>query len=230
MSALDESSHWLLDCTRDRFLELITQPGFACLLRLARHVNALRFGQAALNHAQDDDGPIGLRSRPGAFFYHGGVLFEALQLVPELRVHFAANPHWERSFGRFGTDDEVRALYAQGTDLHRLRNHVGFHVLGIVPERSLPTLNLPDYVLARGIGRSVGKTYYELADTVALHYLLGAPEDFEAFIAAFEKRGAKVTALLVSFLEASDILLPRAFEALGIRPRIIPPPDDDVAA
>ncbi|WP_291990504.1 hypothetical protein, partial [Luteitalea sp.] len=137
------------------------------------------------------------------------MLFEALGLIPELRVHFGTHAHWTRSFGRFGSDDEVRARLAQGTDLHRLRNHVGFHVLGIVPERSLPTLELPDYVLASGLGTKQGHVYYDLGDMIALHYLLGSPKTFEAFMREFEARGSKVTELLLSFLEASDILLLR---------------------
>ena len=225
-----EDPHWVIEISRERLLALTKSEPFWSLMRLARHVNALRFGQAALFHANGDDGPIGRRARPSSFFYNGSVLFEALALVPELRKHHSTNPYWERSFGRFGSDAEVRALAAQGTDLHRLRNHVGFHVLDIVPERSLPSLDLPDYILASGHGFTQGQVYYDLADTIALHYLLGAPKSFDAFIAAFSDRGATITALLMDYLEASDIFLPRAFEALGLTIRIVDPDANGDAA
>lgn len=87
-------------------------------MRLARHVNALRFAQIALADADErEDRPVSYRARPSAFIYTGSVLVEGLALIPELRTHFATNPHWRRSFGRFGSDEDVRALYAQGSDL-----------------------------------------------------------------------------------------------------------------
>jgi hypothetical protein len=206
-------SPWTIELSRERLAEFAQNQSFHCLMRLARHVNALRFAQVALVHANDQgEGPIAFRARPGAFFYTGSILYEALSLVPELRRYFATNPHWERSFARFGDDEAVRALTAKGSDLQRLRNHVGYHVLPMVTERSLPTLDLPDYVLVRGVGKQVGNLYYELADVIALHYLFDAPTAFSKLLAEFETRGEAITKVLIDFLEASDILIPRVLE------------------
>jgi hypothetical protein len=194
-------------------------------MRLGRHVNALRFAQAAMVHAWNDDGPVGHRSRSASLFVYGSVLYEAFDLVPELRRWFEANPHWNRSFGRFGTDEAIREKIQQGSDLHRLRNHVGSHVLPMVPVRSLPRLDLPEYVLARCRGRTVGNMHYELADTMALHYVFDAPATFSQLLEEFDRRGSQLTALMQDFLEAADILIPRAFEAWGFRGRPTPAPD-----
>ena len=82
----------------------------------------------------------------------------------------------------------------------------------MVPERSLPTLDLPDYVLVRGIGKEVGNLYYELADVIALHYLFDAPAAWSDLLKEFEARGAAITKVLLDFLEAADILIPRVLE------------------
>ena len=204
---------WTIEFNRERLAEFAQDPAFHCLMRLARHVNALRFAQVALVDANErEEGPVSFRARPAAFFYMGSVLYEALQMVPELRSHFERNARWTRSFGRFGRDEDERVLIAKGTDLQRLRNHVGSHVLPMVPERSLPTLDLPDYVLVRGVGKQVGNLYYELADVIALHYLFDAPAAWNTLLHEFEVRGAAVTKVLVDFLEAADILIPRVLE------------------
>jgi hypothetical protein len=213
MAEKDWDSPWTIEFSRERLAEFAHDQSFHCLMRLARHVNALRFAQVALVHANNEgEVPIAFRARPSAFFYTGSVLYEALSIVPELREHFASNPHWERSFGRFGDDEAVRALTAKGSDLQRLRNHIGYHVLPMVTERSLPTLDLPDYVLVRGVGKQVGNLYYELADVIALHYLFDAPAAFSTLLEEFELRGEAITKLLLDFLAASDILIPRVLE------------------
>lgn len=222
MTQEGDEGPWHIECSPEVFPRVANRKDFQAIMRLARHVNALRFGQAALNQSRDDDGPAGRRARPGVFFYGGSVLFEALQLVPELRVHFGQHPQWGRSFGRFGQDGEVRARIAKGTLLHRLRNHVGFHVLGMVPELSLPKLTLPDYVIASGLGRRVGDIYYDLADLIPLHYLLGAPDTYDEFLKRFEAEAATVRDLILDFLNAADILLPHALRELGLTLRLQP--------
>lgn len=212
-------ARWLVEIPFDRLEAIGNTESFWTLLRLARHVNAFRFGQGALYRAQDDDSPAGVRQRSAAFFFHGGVLYEALKMIPDLRVHFGANPHWDRSFGRYGTDEDVRAQYAQGTVLHRLRNHVSYHVLPMVPEKSWPRLALPQFVFVRAHGHSVGSLYYELADTVALHYVLGAPATYDGFLQSFKRVGGEITTKMLAFAEAADILIPRALQAWGLSPR-----------
>lgn len=225
--AVEQDAHWGIECSAERLQVLIREPGFHEVMRLARIVNAMRFGQAALYHARDDDGPVGIRSRSSGFFFHASILFEGLQLIPELRQMFGTHGDWERSFGTFGSDEDVRALVAQGTLLHRIRNHVGAHVLAIVPERSLPRLDMPRYVLVRAHGPAVGAVHYQLADEMALHYVLERPSSFSELLREFELQGSEVTALLMRFLDAADILIPRALGTWGLAVRFLATEDDE---
>lgn len=224
--ALEENAHWGVECTPERLRELVAEPGFYDIMRLSRIVNAMRFGQAALHFARNDDGPIGMRSRSSGFFFHGSMLFEGLQLIPQLRKAFGHQPEWERSFGVFGTDVEVLSLTAQGTVLHRIRNHVGAHVLPIVPERSLPKLDLPRFVLIRAHGPTVAAVHYELADEMALHYVLERPNSFSELLREFEAQGTQVTELLVRFMDAADVLIPHALASWNLEPQYLVSDDD----
>jgi hypothetical protein len=211
------SSNWHIYCSPDRFEELRGNIAFHRLLDLARHVNALRFAQVALVHVGDSDEPSAARQRSSVFFYYGGILYEALQLIPLLREQFGTLEAWVAGFGGFGSDEDVRAMVAQGTDLHRLRNHLAFHVRPMVTTQSLPRLNLPNYDFATGTGRSVGAVYYNLSDTLAIHYLVGSPTDYDEFMRRFVDRASQVRDLALRYMQAADKLIPAALKGLGFR-------------
>jgi hypothetical protein len=214
-------AEWVLSCDPVRFAELREKSEFALLLRLGRHANALRFCLRALRAELADDGPVGSRARPAAFFYYSGSLFEAFDLVQELRAVFGSSPHWEASFGRFGSEADVRALIARYSDLHTVRNHVGFHVAAHVPSQSLGRLALPEYVVARGAGSDPSTIFYELADTMAAHYVFGSQAEFAEFEAAFVERGTHITSLFMDFLASTDTLTMGTLRSWGFAPRFV---------
>src|ERR1043166_4516440 len=128
---------WQLYCDNATFDALRSNEAFHRLLDLARHINALRYGISATASAAGDDTPNGDRQRFGTFYYLGGVLFEAVKLVPLLRLHFGASESWHDGFAAYGDDHAIRCRVEQGGDLHRLRNHTSFHFLPMVSQQSL---------------------------------------------------------------------------------------------
>jgi hypothetical protein len=220
LSSRRADAEWVILCSREQFEPLRTDPAFHRLIDLARHVNALRLGQAALFvHGDDDDSPSASRQRSATFLYHAGILFEALDLIPQLRTHFGDLDFWESTFGVFGDDQAIAGLRAKGTDLQKLRNHASFHVLPIVAQRSLARLEMDEYVFASGRGRTVGDIYYNLADTVPIHYVVGAPREREKFLAEFERMATEVRDLVLKFLEAADRFIPRVLRRYGFKRR-----------
>lgn len=143
-------------------------------------------------------------------------------MIPLLRSHFQSFAEWRTGFGRFGDDASVRALVKQGKDLQRLRNHVAFHMLEMVPKQSLPKLPMSEYVIASGSGPSNGNVYYDLADTVAAHYVCGCPTDGRQFETALLRIGTGTRDLAARFLESGDMLMRGALKRYKVRLKVGP--------
>jgi hypothetical protein len=211
---------WEILCSREQFEPLRDDEAFHRLIDLARHVNAIRFGQAALSlHRESEDSPSASRQRSATFLYHAGIIYEALGLIPKLRQHYGTLDFWEETFGVFGDDGAIAAIRAKGTDLQKLRNHASFHVLPMVAEKSLARLEMDEYVFASARGRTVGDIYYNLADTVPIHYVIGAPRERDRFMAEFERMATEIRDLVLKFLEAADRFIPRVLRQYGFKRR-----------
>jgi hypothetical protein len=208
---------WKVVCREEDLGRLRTDKGFHRLLDLARHVNALRLGQVALVEAGDDDTPSAARQRSATFLYHAGILYEALALIPELRKHFGERREWADTFAAFGDDATIQSLRSRGRDLHTLRNHTAYHMLPIVAEQSLARLKMDEYVFATGVGKQVGQIYYNLADTVAVHYAIGSPPERDQFMREFERIAVHVRDVALQFLDAADRFIPRMLKAYEFR-------------
>lgn len=214
-AAEEQASPWKIVCAPATFDKLREAPNLHRILEVGRHVNALRYGMAALAAIAKDDSPHANRQRSATFFYFGGVLFEAYSLIPILRQHFGHLRAFKTTFGTFGSDEDIRARLARGGDLHTLRNHTSFHVLPMVAGKSLKTLNMLEYVLATGVGKTGIEVYYNLADTVPLHYAVGAPADGVQFRKEFERIAAETRDLAISFVAAGDKLIGAVAHSMG---------------
>jgi hypothetical protein len=201
------AENWQLFCDRATFDTLRGNVAFHRLLDLARHINALRYAISASGAAIGDDTPNGDRQRLGTFYYLGGVLFEAIGLVPELRPHFESHRAWKKGFAHYGDDDAIRARVKKGGDLQRLRNHTSFHFLPMVSERSLARLQLDEYTFTSGLGPSRGFVYHNLADAVGVHYLAGAPTDGERFAAEVERLATMTMDMALEYITHGSNLI-----------------------
>lgn len=208
---------WKIACDAETFAALRENEAFHRLLDLARHVNALRYGIAAVAAVGGRDTPNAARQRSCTFFYHGGILFEAFQLIARLRPHFEHLEAWSNGFAEFGTDEEVRNRLERGGDLHTLRNHTSFHVLHIVAPKSLEALHMDEYVFTSGQGSTSGEVYHFLADTVPLHYVIGAPKDGADFQREFERIATETRDLAIQFIKAAEKLIGPALKEFGFK-------------
>jgi hypothetical protein len=210
-----DNKSWKIVCDPERFQKLRHDVGFHRLLDLARHSNALRYAIAAVYDVGDANTPWAARQRSATFFYHGGILYEALKLIPRLRPHFQHLPGWQSGFGKFGSDEAILKRLRKGGDMHILRNHTSFHVLEMVASQSLKTLTMPEYVFSTGRGKRGGEVYHNLADTVALHYVIGSPREGAQFTKEFKRIAIEMRDLAIEYLAASDRLLGAALPTMG---------------
>lgn len=206
---------WIISAPEEVIAPLRTDERFHRILDLARHVNALRYAMSATASVGYRDDPNAVRQRAGTFFYFAGVLYEAFELVQVLRSHYGNTPLWADSLGVYGSEDEVRSRLARGGDLHTLRNHTAFHVTAQVAPRSLKKLRMPEYTFASGKGRQSGMVYYNLADTVAIHYAVGAPADGDILMPEFLRVAEETRDLALDFIRQSDKLIARCLLAWG---------------
>lgn len=214
-----DAAAWQFYCEPATFDALRTNPAFHRLLELARHVNALRYAVSASAAVIGDNSPNGDRQRFGTFYYLGGVLFEAFDLLPKLRPHFENTEAWRQGFARYGTDQEIRHRIRQGGDLHRLRNHTSFHFLEIVSAKSLAKLQFAEYTFTSGLGRQNGFVYHNLADAVGLHYLAGSPADGDLFDERAVRLATESRDLALEYLSCASKLIGQAIKGFGFKRR-----------
>lgn len=162
-------SPWRVVCDEERFNELREDDRFVALLTLGRATNAIRFYHHAYLDAAEDDSPAGKRQRLNAFMFLGAALREALRYSQTLGRHFADSPGFE-CFRKLLGSNETQA-YQNGI-LRHLRNKVTAHFEEQITRETLSSLDFGDPRLACGEGKTVGASYYDLADEVAVHSVL----------------------------------------------------------
>lgn len=209
---MEEGSLWEVVCSEEQFELLRKDERFVALLTLARAVNAVRFYHLAYLAAKDDETPSGKRQRVNAFMFTSAALYESLGYAGTLGRFFAEVPAFECLGALLGRKD-VKA-YRQGIARH-LRNKVTAHFDEQITAKTLADLQFARPRLATGQGRTVGDSYYELADEVAVHSALVADADEPRPWDELAELMAQTAEISAEFGKCSDKLIANLAEEMG---------------
>src|SRR6266404_3074188 len=165
-----ENSYQEIRTSKGEFDKLRSDRRFAKLLNLARVVNAIYFCFHSLLEYSGDTTPAGQRQHLNAFFFSTGALYEGLVVADSLEKYFGDRESYQNGFGKFLNDPATQEL--RRTTLKRMRNKFVFHYDEDVAKKLLKLLDLKSYVFATNIGSKRKGTYYNLADEVAINYLV----------------------------------------------------------
>jgi hypothetical protein len=202
---------------------LRSDPRFHAVMKLSRIANTIRFTQVALTQHRMADTPTAKRQRFSSFFYASAIVFEGLKLTQTLGKDFGNLPEYKNGFGRIHADPKVRRL--RETILDRARNEMVFHLDEEVPKEGLATLNVDKWVVASGSGPQIQDSYFDLADVLLIHYLIGSPDSNQDFLAAYKQALVDITALLLDFVSSAESLIARVLKDLGATLEYpVPPP------
>lgn len=205
---------WEVVASADEFRELRLDPCIVPLLRIARVTNALSLGMLGMLRPIEDQSPAGHRVRWSALFYTGALLHEGLQIAEGLAETLRSLPAYRDGFAAIQADPEVQAL--RRDFLKRLRNQATFHVDAAVFRSVLGSdTDRSEVVFASGRGKQAGEIYFDLADHLAVEYLIGGPYTSERGWQSLEVLMTGISDLARRFNIAAHSLVPAALAQMG---------------
>lgn len=206
---------WEISLPGDEFEKLRLDPRLARLLTLARVVNALRFCQLSVFSLTDADTPSNRRQRINAFLFTAGILYEGLRVAATLGKDFANRKAFTEGMGVLLGEERTKEL--RKTILNRLRNKIVFHYDEDVAPTGLEKMRLDSYRFATGVGRRNGDVYYDLADEVAVNFILGEPESPDEERKILAAMITDVTEVSLAFADAAEHLIVDVLSEMGWR-------------
>lgn len=169
--------------------KLSNDQKFILVMRLARFYNQLSFCHTAFIQTPANDEPISLRQRFNSSMFASSVLYEAIKIVSDLGKEFKTYPSFKKGFGTFLRDKEV--IYLREKVLNKVRNGIVYHIDKGPIEETLETLDIRQLELFTITENEDVGLYFNLADDIALNYLIGkhsSPEkEREYFVEVIDK-------------------------------------------
>lgn len=209
---MQDEFRWQVVCDEETFQELQGDERFIALLTLGRTVNAIRFYHLAYLEAKDDETPSGKRQWMNAFMFLGAALREALGYANTLGKMFSEEGAFDCFRELLG--QETTKTYRNGI-LRHLRNKVTAHFDEQITASTLTELEFSDPKLVVGEGRSVGGSYYDLADEVAVHSVLVAETDEPRSWSELENLMKQTAEISAEFGRCADRLIGEMAKQMG---------------
>jgi hypothetical protein len=100
---------------------------FACVVALARAVNALNSAHSLMMSTTDKKAPAAIRDRMNSYFFVSAILYEALDLIRKMRAVFRNDKSFQNSLQIVLKDKTAQAL--EQTHLKAARRDAVFHYL-----------------------------------------------------------------------------------------------------
>jgi hypothetical protein len=205
---------WDMTCPAKLFATLRSDKEFTFLVALARSVNALKFGIAAIEAVGDQVSPGAERQRFQGFLYLTGALHELLEFKKESE---------ERWSGLTAYQDAFNALNNEGLDakttklISKVRNRVAFHMKIDVVERTLPQMPLETLCFLAAEGKRRMESNYELANIITFGFAFGPLNDIEKAYVDFHEYYGLMLLLIQKFTYLADNVIVRRLRARGVR-------------
>lgn len=161
----------------EEFEHLRTNARFILLLRLSRYVNQAEFCLEAFPKVDGDPSVSERRQMFNSMLFSAGVLYEALGIIPQLSKNFRHFPSYKKGFEKLWKDKNTHFLKEQ--ILPKLRNGIIFHVDQGPIEETLKSVEFDEYVFFAKEGDGKINDHLQLADDIALNFVLRDAKDDE---------------------------------------------------
>jgi hypothetical protein len=196
---------WEVYISKEDFEQLRSDAHFLALLPLARVVNALKFCFQTMIEHGNNDSPSGLRQHMNAFLFGCGVLYEGLKIANTLGKHFGDREAFCEGFGKLLKSKETKKL--NDTVLNPMRNKLVFHFDEDVAPSVLKNLDLERYAFATADGAKSGEVYYNLADDIAINFIIGEPGSREEEERILREAFQSISIVITGYVNSADTLI-----------------------
>jgi len=210
-----QPEHWEAYISKENFNQLRSNPHLASLLTLARVVNALRFCFRVLIDFSGDKSPAGQRQHINALLFSTSVLYGGLQLTDTLTKHFGSRASFQEGFAPLLAESRTENLRTKV--LKPWRDKTVSHFDRDVASKTINSFNLdlPSYLFVTASGHKTGDLYYNLADEVAINFILGERTSKEEENQRFAEILKDTSDVLTRFVSAADALIVDVLGEMG---------------
>jgi hypothetical protein len=205
--------NWEVVFTKEQIENLRSDPRFAGVLTLARAVNAIMFCNQALLEGADKNEPSDLRQRMNALLLSAGILFESLDVAEKTAKELGNHPSYKKGLKKLLENSKTLRLRSKA--LLRLRNQIAFHFDPKVASKTLKELDLPAYQFATGVGSSRGTMYFQLADEVAINYLIGIIDPTGDELKTLGDLLTEIGELMTGYINAAETFIAHVIIDMG---------------
>lgn len=204
---------WVIEVESEQAKELTNEDSFIEIVALMRVLNSMRTLQHAAamagSHEEVVDGvepPSERRRRYNTFLLLAATAYEGLKTTRSLGEYFS---HLDTYSALSDHINSKRSRKIENDLLMEIRNKMSFHFDKEELVQGIKSLPKDDFILVRGLGRSVAETHYEFADDAALSYLVHL-ETFEDLEERMVGVIGDVTDYLLEFMKRSDRFIAEA--------------------
>ena len=196
---------WKITVGGSRLQALRGDRGFQRIVALMRLANQIRFVNLAALQSDLTDSPADRRQLRQSFFFSCALVFEGWALAQRLAHFYRDRESFKNGFGTLLRDPVVVAFVSKS--LKPLRNSAMFHPDEEEIGRCLAELGNESEVLASGVKKWSGSTYYDLADNLLFMTLVGPCQSQEEFMAKYRAAMETARGFLGEYLHAADELI-----------------------
>lgn len=159
---------------KEKIDELRNDEEFVCALNLARMMNALSFCYESLKRTGGvDKTAVQNRQTVYGLSFMAATLYEAMDKVEEMRETLQGYDLYANGFSVFFADPLTKELRERYSSFHVMRNRTTFHFDPGVLQKTLKWIDLDEYVWLTGDGVTGAGSFYQMADDVILHFMVG---------------------------------------------------------
>lgn len=162
---------WTIHLNKESFNRIKDDKFLAEVICLARICNSLRFSMFGGMTHLDFQEPGQRRQLTSSFFVTASFLYEGFSVIDRLNKDFYDLTIFKNSLGLLLSNKKYKRFRKEV--LYKVRNKVTFHSLNEIVPDVINRLNLEDYVFASRIDGTSKELYYELADLIAINYIIG---------------------------------------------------------
>lgn len=214
---LEQENYLEIFMSSEDFDALRSDFRFARMLRLARVCNAILFCFNSYLDYTDNNSPKGLRQRFNSTFFVAGVLHEGLEVVDNLKIHFGKYDSFQNGFEKLLS--EYKVINFRANELTTSRDKFIFHYDKDVATKSLKILDFSEYLFATASGSELGDLYFNLADEVAINYLIDGVNSKENEEQVMSNYFEMLASISTEFIHSADKLIGEVLSEMGWKVR-----------
>jgi hypothetical protein len=213
---IPENVVWQVYCDKNLFNQLSKDERFLGILNLSRITNAIYFCQISAISTSNEISPSNSRQNNNALLYANAILFEGIKCAKFLGKYYSDTEEYINGFSKLFNNNNFKILY--NTYLKNLRNKLTFHFDIDAIRDAISDFSKMDYTFATGLGDSKAGSYFNMADEIALHYLIRGQNSTDEEL---KKQLSNLLSLLgdvvTDFTNASEDLIAACLKDFGFK-------------